>query len=235
MCPGYFKLCASLNVCDSKYTHRKNAYKSLKCCRVPETSKTGFYRVHVCETRHCFRSNLHVLIRQGSPMKRWCRSPRDTGIAWSRTPRSSRRYSLQLLDGLVEYGGFHAEQFVNEVNDFQFTIDLSLSLSVSLSAHAHPSPWQPHGLGWRRWDGGRRWRMRWRRLHGWRRELHGWDGGRVRNWSGSREGAGSEPEDEVCVWPVLERRTGQRARQEPQVLHGQSSAQVSPASCEHVT
>lgn len=59
------------------------------------------------------------------------------------------------------------------------------------------------------------------------REPHGWGGcGRVGRCVG--KGAPPQPENEVRVWSVLERRTGQRAWQEPEVLHGQSAAQVSP-------
>lgn len=60
---------------------------------------------------------------------------------------------------------------------------------------------------------------------GWR-EPHGWGGC---GWVGGcvRKGAPLQPENEVCVRPVLERRTGQRAGQEPEVLHSQSAAQVS--------
>lgn len=102
--------------------------------------------------------------------------------------------------------------------------DLFITL---LCVSAHPCPPSGRQLTPRS-NGGNGWRSRWG-VHGWRRwcEHSGrWRGGRL--GSSSRERAPPQLENEIRVWPVLERGSSQRARQEPEVLHCQSSAQVRP-------
>lgn len=101
------------------------------------------------------------------------------------------------------------------------------SLFLCVSAYPYPPSEQQHTCS-RSWGNGGWGRRRWGRWHlwGWRGPSGCGGGGRV--GSSGRQRAPPQPENEVCVRPVLEGRTGQRARQEPQVLHRQSSAQVRP-------
>lgn len=96
---------------------------------------------------------------------------------------------------------------------------LSLIFLRCVPAHACPPPKRQHAP---RSDGrsGRGVYGWWRGEHGARRRSGG-------AGSSGRQRAPPQLEDEVRVRPVLARGPGERARQEPQVLHCQSKAQVS--------